>query len=150
MASVSASHLILFIASMLIAASVAGTFTDSVGRLSEALDEQGVLISEEVRTDVEIISDSGSDALYDDAESNLTLLVKNTGSGNLDAESRQIDVLVNGSYQTDVTVSLLGGSGVVWGQGDVVEVVVGVSLGAGDHRAKIIVNGDEEVLEFRT
>jgi flagellar protein FlaG len=148
MASVSASHLILFIASMLIAASVAGTFTNSVGRLSEALGEQGTQISQEVRTDVEIISDSGSDAIYDDTDDVLTLLVKNTGTGDLDAESRQIDVLVDGQYQTNVTVTLVGDA-TQWSQGDVVQVDVGVTLNAGDHRAKIIVNGDEEVLEFR-
>ncbi len=154
MASVSISHMILFIASMLIAASVAGVFTTSVDRLSGAIDDQGLQVSDDVRTDVEIISDNGTGAcVYNcDGNGNLTLLVKNTGSRQLSAQNEQIDVLIDGQFTpaSDKTVTVLGESD-TWDRGVVVRINVSApGLPAGDHRAKVIVNGDEEVFEFRT
>ena len=150
MAGVSASHLILFIASMLIAASVAGVFTDTVGRLSQAISEQGLDVSQDVRTDVEVISDSGSSAVYNSSgNDNLTLHVKNTGSQPLPPEPDTIDVFVDGQYEVDVTLTLLSGN-TQWVPGDVVKLEIHQTLSAGDHRVKVIVNADEEVFEFRS
>jgi flagellar protein FlaG len=154
MASVSISHMILFIASMIIAASVAGVFTSSVDRLSGAIDDQGLQVSENVRTDIEVISDNGTGACVYACSggNNLTLLVKNTGSEDLIGESDQIDVLLDGRYQRteNVAVEVLDGTGPNWRQGSVVRInVTAADLGSGDHRAKVIVNGDEEVFEFR-
>jgi flagellar protein FlaG len=149
MASVSASHLIIFIASMMIAASVAGVFTDSVGQLSNALSEQGLDVSSEVRTDVEIISDAGSDAIYDTGTENITLHVKNTGTERLAPVPDQMDLFVNGTFMTAYEVTLEPSGGNTWNPGDVVRVEISVpGLSTGDHRVKIIVNGDEEVFEF--
>ncbi|WP_225333135.1 flagellar protein G [Halomicrobium urmianum] len=148
MASASVSHLIIFIASMVVAASVVGVFTDSVNRLSNAISDQGLDVSSEVRSDVEIISDAGSDAVYDsDGNGNVTLHVKNTGSERLGPDL--IDVFVDGRYTTAVTPTLLGGAD-SWGPGEVVQLEISATLGSGDHRVKIVVNGDEEVFEFRT
>ena len=146
MASVSASHLILFIASMMIAASVAGVFTSSIGQLSGALSEQGIDVSSDVRTDVEVISDSGSDAIYDSGT--ITLYVKNTGTERLAADPGQMDILVDGQFVTDYSVTRADGSG-SWRPGSVVRVDIQQSLSAGDHRVQLTVNGDEEVFEFR-
>lgn len=153
MASVSISHMILFIASMLIAASVAGVFTTSVDRLSGAIDDQGLQVSDDVRTDVEIISDNGTGAcVYNcGGNDNLTLLVKNTGSQRLSAQPDQIDVLINGQFQpvSDKHVEVLGDTD-TWDRGSVIRMnVTEPGLSSGDHRARVIVNGDEEDFEFR-
>jgi len=146
-ASVSSSHLILFIASLIVAASVAGTFTQGVQRLSSAVGERSIDVSGDIRTDVSIISDPGSGAIANGDE--ITVLIKNTGSRSLEAESNRIEVLVDGKYQTDVSVSVVDGP--TWETGNVAEVTVTVSsLSSGDHRVKVIVNGDDEVLRFRT
>jgi flagellar protein FlaG len=148
MASVSASHLILFIASMVIAAGVAGTFTQGVSRLSQGIDDQSLEVSEEVRTDIEVISDSGS-PVYDNESNTVTLLVKNTGTSTLPAESRFIDVLLDGQYQTNVTVTVVDGDR--WRPNNVVRLeLTDVDLANDDHRVKLIVNGDEEVFRFRS
>lgn len=149
MAGVSASHLILFIASMIIAASVAGVFTDTVSQLSQAISEQGLDVSSDVRTDVEIISDAGSGAIYDTNAEVITLHVKNTGSETMTPEAQTLDVFVNGSYATDVTVTHVDGAN-QWRPGDVIRLEIGGSLSSGDHRVKVIVNSDEEVFEFNT
>ena len=159
MASVSVSHLILFIASMIIAASVAGVFTTSVDRLSDAIDDQGISVSDDVRTDIEIISDNGTGAcVYScDGNGNLTLLAKNTGTRDIPATSTAIDVLVDGRFQPgpEVDIQVIGGD-VTWGESQVVRLNVtdpgpspGSPLGSGDHRAKVVVTGDEETFEFR-
>lgn len=149
MASVSVSHMILFIASMLVAASVAGVFTDTVGQLSNAIDDQGLQVSQEVRTDVEIISDSGSSAVYNDTgNENITLHVKNTGSQTLPSDGQSVNVFVNGRYETDVNVTLLDGAE-VWRPGEVVQLEISEPDLSGDVRVKVVVNGDEEVFEFR-
>lgn len=151
MASVSVSHMILFIASMIIAASVAGVFTSSVDELSDAIDDQGLQVSEDVRTSIEIISDSGaSDTVYDENDEQITILVKNTGTTDLVPEDTPLDVLVNGQFKasSDVDVELLG-EGQTWSENEVVRVTIDHALGEGDHRVKVIVNGDEEVFRFR-
>ena len=153
MASVSISHMILFIASMVIAACVAGVFTSSVNDLSNAIADQGLEVSDSVRTDVEIISDNGTGAcVYNcSGNGNLTLLVKNTGTQQLPARADLIDVLVNNQYQSpsDITVTVLGDDE-LWQPNAVIRMEIAEpNLGSGDHRAKVILNGDEEVFEFR-
>lgn len=149
MASVSVSHLIIFIASIVVAAGVAGVFTDSVGQLSEAVGEQGVDVANDVRSDIEIISDSGSSAVYDESTNELTLHVKNTGSNRLPPDADKFDVFVNGRYDLDVESTLIGG-GDRWGPGEVVRLTITEDLSSGDHRVKIVVDGDEEVFRFRS
>ncbi|EMA20188.1 CARDB domain-containing protein [Haloarcula argentinensis] len=150
MASVSVSHLILFIASMAIAASVAGVFTSSIGELSNAVSEQGLDVSSDVRTDVEIISDSGSNTIYDGDANTITIHVKNTGSETLAPVPGQVDVFVDGTFASDYTVTLEPDGGNSWRPGEVVRIDISDNLSGGDHRLKLIVNGDEEVLEFNT
>ncbi|MFC4551454.1 MULTISPECIES: flagellar protein G [Halorussus] len=150
MASVSTSHLILFIASLLIAASVAGTFTQGVQRLSSALGERSVDISGDVRTDISIISDPGSGAVYDGSDT-ITVLVKNTGSRDLEAAPDQIDVLVNGQYQANVQIEVVDGT--AWTVGNVARITIeyGGTLDSNqDYRVAVQVNEDQEILRFRT
>ena len=108
MASVSSSTLILFIASILVAASVAGTMTNGVSRLSDALGDRSIDVSNEIRTDIDVISDPGSDAVYSDAETNVTLLLKNTGSQTLSTDPDTLDIIIDGQYATDVSTRVVG------------------------------------------
>lgn len=150
MAGASVSEMILFIAALVVAASVAGTLTTQVDRVSDSLSARSLDVSNEVRADVAIISDAGSpDSIYGGSPP-ITLLVRNTGSSDLPASSDAVEVLVNGSYVTDVTVSVESG-GPGWTRGGVVRLEIDRGLDANAaHRIKIIVRGDEEVIEFRT
>ncbi|MFB6122477.1 MAG: flagellar protein G [Haloferacaceae archaeon] len=149
MASVSSETLILFIASILVAASVAGTMTNGVNRLSGALGDRSIDVSHEIRTDIEIISDPGSANVYNNTTDVVSLLVKNTGSQSLSTNPGGIDVLVDGQYEAAVNVTVVDGTD--WREGNVVRLnVSNVALSSGDHRATVEVNGNREVLEFRT
>lgn len=156
MASVSVSHAIMFIASLLVAATVAGALVSGVDRISESISDRSLDTSEDIRTEVEIISDSGSNVVFDGTAEDggdITLLVKNTGSKNLLAEESQLDVLVNGRFATNVTVENADDpQSVSWDTSEVVRVTVtvdGSDLNSNDQRVKVIVNSDEEVFRFR-
>lgn len=151
MASVSASTLIIFIASILVAASVAGTMTTGVSQLGDALGDRSVDVAGEIRTDVAIISDPGSEAMYDDSSGNVTILVKNTGSQALSTDPTTIDVIIDGEYQSDVSTKIVSGDS-DWQVGAVLEInatTSGLSPDNNPHRAVVIVNDDRETVRFR-
>lgn len=148
MASASVTTLILFIASMLVAASVAGVLTDEVGRLSSAINDQGIDVSHQVRTNFEIISDSGSNAVYNATSDNVTLYLKNTGSARLGSDTGDFDVILDGTYHGGLNATVLDGQS--WDPGVVVRLrIYEPNLSSGDHRVKVIVDGDQEVFKFR-
>jgi flagellar protein FlaG len=141
--------MILFIAGIVVAVGVAGALTGQVQELSGAIDDTGLDVAEEVRTDVEVISDAGSQVYNASGGQNLTLYVRNTGSARLDAAGSTVDLLLDGRYESALSVTVLDGPS--WGPTNVARLDVSVgSLSPGDHRAKVIVNGDEEVFQFRT
>ncbi|WP_256297666.1 hypothetical protein [Haloarchaeobius salinus] len=147
MASSSVSSMILFIAAMLVAASVAGTLVTSVGDVSGSIDARSADAAQTIDTEIDVISDPGSDAVYDG--STVTLLVKNTGNGRLSADASKPDVLVDGQYvgASDRTLNVVGG-GSEWMPGDVIRLELTVDLDPGEHRVVVIINGDREVFEF--
>jgi flagellar protein FlaG len=146
MASVASSHMILFVASMIVAAGVAGTFVDSVSEVSAAIDDRSLDISREVRTDIEVISDPTT-GVYD-GNGTVTLYVKNTGSSRLRNDSAAVDVVLDGRYRTGVTVTVVDGT--AWDEHSVARIEISVTLAPGDHRVRLSVNGDRELFRFRT
>ncbi|MFD1684643.1 flagellar protein G [Halobellus litoreus] len=147
MADVSVPSLILFIASIVIAAGVAGVLIDTVTGISGALDDRGADVAENIRTDVEIIS-SAESGVYDSGTDTVTLYVKNTGRRTLPATGQTLDVIVDAQYRTNVSVSVADG-GEEWRPHGVVRVRIGdLALDDGDHRVTLTVDGDEEIFRF--
>jgi flagellar protein FlaG len=149
MAIVSSETLILFIATVLVAGSVAGALTGGVNQLSSALGDRSLDVSEEIRTDVEIISDAGSGAVYDATNDTVTLLIKNTGSNTLAGSADTIDVVLDGTYRANLTTETVDED--VWLPGSVLRMQVqNVALTTGeDHRVVIDVHGNTERFAFR-
>ena len=150
MVSVPSTHLVLFIASIAVAAGVAGAFTAESSRLSATLEDVGVDLSDEVHTDIEIVSDAGS-TVYDEDAGEITLAVHNMGETTLPDSAAEVDVFLDGAFQpsANLTVTVQGASS--WAPDTVVEIVVSApALDWGDHRVKVVVDGDEDVLEFST
>ncbi|SNR49370.1 flagellar protein FlaG [Halorubrum ezzemoulense] len=159
MASVPVSHLILFIASLVIAAGVVGTITTGVDRVSAAVDDAGLDATEQLRTDVTIISDPSA-GVYNATEGNVTLLIKNTGTYRLAPDGSDLDVVFDGGYvrPSELSGTLVSADGAnAWSRGDVLRLTISVNdidgvnggLVDGDHRVFITVNGDEELFQFR-
>lgn len=150
MASVSVSHLIIFIAAMVVAASVAGVLTTTVTDISDAIDDQGPSVSDDIRSSIEIINDPGAAVVFENEEDEdeLRLYVKNTGSRELSTDPVQIDVLVNGQYSTADSVTVLPEEeeSEIWGQNDVVriDIVATDRIQEGENRVKITADGAED------
>lgn len=150
MASASVSELIIFIAAVSIAATVSGTMVTTVGGISESLDQRGADVASDIATDVEIISDPGSGAVYNASSSEIRVLVKNVGERTISTNGSAIEVLVDGRYvpSSEYTVSVLDGN--TWQYGNVARIVVNESVTSGDHSVTVVVESEQETLEFRT
>ncbi|WP_418280130.1 flagellar protein G [Halorubrum sp. DTA98] len=163
MASVPVSHLILFVASLVIAAGVVGTVTTGVDRVSSAVDDGSLDATEQLRTDVTVISDPNS-GVYDPnagEDGNVTLLIKNTGTQRLRPDGSGLDVVFDGTFvrpnaTSGELVSVDGAT--AWSRGDVLALTIDLDEidGAGslddensDHRVYLSINGDEELFQFR-
>lgn len=145
MADVSVGSLILFIASIVLAAAVSGVLIDSVGDIADAVGDRSEVVGEDIRTDIEIVSDPGS-AVYDSTSNTATVYVKNTGLRTLDPNG--VDVLVDGRYATVVAATPVEGD---WVVDSLVELEVQPAdpLGPGDHRLTVIVGTNTETFTFR-
>ncbi|CCQ37338.1 fla cluster protein FlaG [Natronomonas moolapensis 8.8.11] len=150
MSSVSASHLVIFIASIVVAAGVAGTLVTQVDRVSTSIVNQNEDVEERIDTDIRIVSDTGSpDSIYTGTGA-LTLYVKNTGGTELTPDVGSIDVLIEGSFNSPDTVSRVDGQNDRWPPGTVVEVTVDSPSPApsGPTRVTVSVRENEDSIRF--
>lgn len=150
MSGVSASHLVIFIASIVVAAGVAGTLVTQVDRVSTSIVSQNEDVEERIDTDIRIISDTGQpDSIYDGTE--LTLYVKNTGGTELTPEVGSIDLLVDGSFITGKTVTRVNADDQNrWPPGTVIEVTVDSPdpTPSGPTRVTVSVRENEDTIRF--
>ncbi|WP_247731196.1 flagellar protein G [Halovivax limisalsi] len=150
MAGEAISSLILFIAAMLVAVGVAGTLVAGVGDLSGSLDSVSGSVSDDIDTEVEIISDPGSDAVVGDNNETVTVLVKNTGARTLPTDGSELEFLVDGSYVANGNISVTVYESNTWRTGSVaaVELALDGPIGTGEHRVHLTAGGSEELFEF--
>lgn len=151
MASVSVSHLIIFIASLVVAAGVAGTLTTGVERISNAVEDGSLDVSQQVRTDIDIVSDPANPTI-DGTTGNLTIHVRNTGSQAIFIRPDAVDMVLNGQFVTnsDFTITDANGGETVARTGDVMAINIDDNLvQPDDNRLYLTINSDEEVYEFR-
>lgn len=156
MSGESISGLILFIAAMLVAAGVAGTLVVSVSDISGSIDTHSDNLRDTIETDVTIISDAGSSAVYNDTdgEERIVLLVKNTGDRTLPADGSGLDVLVNGEYVvvSAANVSVIGSESTSWRPGEVVRLEIPVeepdAIESNENRVLVHVDGASAEFEF--
>ncbi|AGB38106.1 flagellar protein G [Natronococcus occultus] len=161
MSSTSISSLILFIAAMIVAAGVAGTLVTAVTDVSGSVSTQTGNTAETIDTDIEIISDAGSDAVYDG--DTVTLYVKNTGENTLASDGSGLDVVLDGEYVVSEAyvddgseIELHGDDH--WRPGAVAELEIDLAAAdledgfdaGGEHRAVVTINETSAVFEFRT
>lgn len=158
MAGVSAAHLIMFIASVIVAASVAGVLMTEVEKINQALTDRGGQITEEIRTDISVINDPRAVAFEtsgDGEYGNITLLVQNTGAETLSFDPREAVVLINGELITNENLSVRPAdtaTGPSWQPGDVACITVSSSeiQPNSDIRATVSVRESTDTVDFRT
>jgi len=151
MASVSASHLIIFVASLVIAAGVVGTLTTGVERVSSSIDDGSLDVSQQIRMDMSVVSDPGAD-IYVEGDQ-LTIHVRNTGSQPVPIDPSSFDIVFNGVFVDDGSLTVDNanddGDENTWRPNAVVEITIqNPTIDEGDNRLFLTVNGDEETFEF--
>lgn len=145
------SQLVIFIAALLIATSVAGTLIVSGDDISNMVSSQTEVVSDGLDTEIKIISDAQSDAIYDDNEEEVTLYVKNLGASTIDATTTDITVFINGelAHPDDIVdVDVIDSDNLRWPPGAVVEITIDTTLDDGDNRAKVVAKGASDEFWF--
>lgn len=145
-AGASATQMIFFIASVIIALGVVGALFLNIQSISTSAAMGSKTISEQLRTDITVINDP---AIVPKSGNTYTFYVKNTGKEDL--STRYITVIVDGSLVPDGSLNKTILNDAVWIPGDVLEINATVSIAPGSHSLRVITeNGIEDTFEFRT
>jgi flagellar protein FlaG len=158
MSGVSASTLVIFIASILVAAGVAGTLVTTVGDISTSAETRGDAITESIDSDIELLNDGGGSSFYVEDDTNntaeITVYVRNTGSTTLSKNESELDVLVNGLFVQDGNLNITSMNGdnnsSAWAEDEVIEIVISLDeqLSGSGNRLTVSPPGTEQSLEF--
>ncbi|MCQ4332377.1 hypothetical protein KM295_02520 [Natronomonas sp. F2-12] len=156
MSGVSASTLVIFIASIVVAAGVAGTLVTTVGEISTSAETKGDEITDSIDAEIELLNDGGGADFYTengDGTANVTVYVRNTGTTTLSKDPDELDVLVNGLFvqngNLNVT-SMNGDTGSAWAEDEVIEIEIELDeqLDGSGNRLTVRTGGAERSLEF--
>jgi flagellar protein FlaG len=157
MRGVSASTLVIFIASILVAASVAGTLVTTVGDISSSAETQGDAVSNSIDTKIEILNDGRGSEFYKEngsGGSNVTMYVRNAGSTTLNQSADRINVLVDGQLipSSQLTIeSMESGDPERWAEDEVIKIKIKLdkTLDGNESRITVSVEGAEKFIEFK-
>ncbi len=148
-AGTSATQMIFFITSVIIALGVVGALFLNIQSITTSATMGSKTFSEQLRTDIIIINDPekipNSSEIY-------TFYVKNTGKEDL--STQYINVIIDGSLVPDgnlnKTILNSVNGGAVWIPGDVLQINATVIINTGSHSLRVITeNGIEDSFEFR-
>jgi len=145
-AGTSATQMIFFITSVIIALGVVGALFLNVQSISAAATVGSKTFSQQLRTDITVINDPEK-IPYDTG--NYTFYVKNTGKEDL--STQYITIIIDGSLVPDgnLNKTILNGDA-MWIPGDVLQINATVNIDPGSHSMRVITeNGVEDSFEFR-
>lgn len=143
-----ASQLIVFIAVITIATSVAVMMSHEADRTSDAVQTQNRNLADAMRTEIKITSISYNTIPDPDVT---TIYIRNTGSTRINP--RTTDVFIDGyrygynSRTTSIEADTLVGSTESWDPSEVLKITISENLESGIHKVRVITgNGvyDEE------
>ncbi|RLI75239.1 flagellar protein G [Archaeoglobales archaeon] len=144
----SASHMIFFIASILVAASVSAVLFVTVQKMSIEIQEQGEHLKQIISTDFEIINDPDSIPSASSIDGTIyTFYIKNTGTNSIVFTPETVTVIIDGLVVGNNDLSLTP-----YGKlkaGEVGQINVTTTLNTGDHKITVVLeNGISDTLEF--
>lgn len=145
------THMIFFIAAIIIALGVVAVLTVNVQSITSSTSVSSKVMAEQIRTDITVISDPEM-IPYNSNTKHYTFYAKNTGKTELAPD--YINVLLDGIFVSpnDMTLELTD-QDVIWRPGDLLVINVSVTepLDAGDHRIHVAVeNGKSDTMSFKT
>jgi len=135
---------IFFIASIVVAVSIAGTIMGATGMMVDEVRTKANAAASELGSSISIINDPRH-VPYADGQ--LTLYIKNVGSTAPPYED--LLIFLDGEY-VEYHANLIDGPNNTWSTGRVVEVTIATELVPGDHSIKAVLsNGISDTLDFR-
>ena len=144
MAGVEVSHMIFFMAAVIMSVTVVGILSTNVLDVTDASSGSAKLLSNQMETDIKIISDP------DEIPGNRIFYVKNIGSFTLDGDL--VDIIIDGEYQTnsEYNLTVIGRSNLVWERTDVLNITLDNAISSGEHTIRVITqNGVSDEMDFR-
>jgi flagellar protein FlaG len=140
------SHMIFFIASIVVATMVVGGLYAVSQDFVDALEEKGQANSDSLRTSIVILNDPVA-MPYDNVTDELHVYVKNVGQRGVDTSS--VLVFVDGFPVVPDNATVV--VGVQWVPGSTLDVTVTVTIADGDHSLKVTAeHGSSDSIWFRT
>lgn len=138
------TQMIFFVASIIVAVSIAATIIGVTGLMTEEMRTKANNAASEMGSSIVFVNDPRH-VPYEGGV--ITFYIKNTGET---AQSYQkLIIFIDGEYR-DFNASIVGSSGGNWVTGGVLEVTATIALDNGDHTAKAILsNGVSDTLDFR-
>ncbi len=136
--STSATHIIFFIASVVLAASFVGIAATAITNISNGIEDRGDMIATQLSADFQVINDP-------ERVSNnpVVLYLKNTGKVPLSTD--YITILIDGQNVDNATVNTT-----TWMPGDTITLTINIDLSSGEHVVKIILeNGLSTTFYFK-
>jgi len=150
-AETAVSHMIFFIATVIIAMSVVVILSSNVQSITGATSSSSKVLSDQLRTDITIISDP--EVIPYSAVEGYTFYAKNTGKSELSLT--YVDVIIDGMLLSPSNMTLsLADEGTVWSTGDVLVIKAITTpdpLDSGDHSIRVVTeNGKSYSMSFKT
>jgi flagellar protein FlaG len=145
-ADTSATQLIFFISSVIIALGVVGALFMNVQSITNSATIGSKTLSEQLKTDITVINDPG---IIPNSSGVYTFYIKNTGMEQLG--TAYITVIIDGTIIPDENLNkTIISSSQTWLAGDVLQINATVSLNSGSHNLRVITNnGIEDSFSFR-
>lgn len=144
MASTPISHMIFFVAALLVSSMVAAVLLSSVQETSNAFSQRSRNLVDTIRDDITIINDP-------DSVSNnpVIIYIKNTGDSSIPVDKKIFDVLIDGVYQENYSVTSINGDDELL-PSDVAKITINTTLSSGSHTLRVYVRGYEwDEMKFR-
>ncbi len=140
----SVTHMIFFIAAVIVAGSLAAALTGIVYNASDDIEDRADGLSEQILTDIVIINDP---KMVPYQNNNVTIYVKNIGENYIIPD--EFDILIDGQF-VSISVNLLEEGVEVLYPGEVADIKASISLSSGDHIMKVTAKGiAEDSMRFR-
>ena len=142
-------RMMLFVGMLIAAAVIAGVLIDLSLGFSTVIDGLGSDAQSSMGSNINIISDTQSDAIYDHTDEELTVLLQNNGSSRIDIDTMVL--MVNGQFVPMDTVELLNREDdEVFRPNDVMRITGDVDLDDGEHTVVVTTPFAKDVLIFYT
>jgi len=141
MSEVSASNLIWFTLTIVVALSLGATFIYVGGNIAEEVENDNQRTIRELESRIAIMN-RHDEFNYDSESGNITLFLKNTGSRELSPRRLEIYLEGNVFVQDDMDTEIVDGNR--WGEGRVLRAEIDSDIDEGEYHLEVNVGGYAE------